>query len=328
MTHEISRRRLIGGAAALAGTTAVLHSRLVSGPASAAAPAAGRQVPAIYRLTIGTTEVTALCDGYLDIPPAAFPGADPETVRRLTERAFRPAGPMPTAVNAYAVNAGDRLFLIDAGTGSARGANLGHVVPALRAAGLAPENVDAILMTHLHIDHAGGLVDPDGRAIFPRAELLVAEADADFWLDPGLPSRATDGMRPSIQYAVAAMTAYAGMVTRFTPGASLAPGISSVSLSGHTPGHTGFVIGTGEDRLFIWADVIHVAAFQFPLPDLSIAFDVDPAAAVATRRRTFDMVAADRVLVAGMHLPFPGVGHVVREARAFAFVPEPWRANL
>lgn len=328
MAHDASRRSLIGSAAALAATTAIMRYPLVPGPALAAAPVAGRQVPAIYRLKIGGAEVTALCDGYLDIPPAAFPGADAETVGRLAERAFRPAGPMPTAVNAFAVNVGDRLFLIDAGTGSARGANLGHVVPALRAAGLAPENVDAVLMTHLHIDHAGGLVDPAGRAAFPSAELLVPEADADFWLDPGLPSRATDGMRPSIQYAGAAMTAYAGRVTRFTPGTSLGSGISSVALSGHTPGHTGFMIGTGADRLFIWADIIHVAAFQFPRPDLSVAFDIDPAGAVATRRRTFDMAATDRLLVAGMHLPFPGVGHVVREGDAFAFAPEPWRANL
>lgn len=322
-----SRRRIIGTAVAATTGAAATHFSMI-GCALAAAPAVGHQVPAVYRLSVAGAEVTALCDGYLDLSAAIFPGADAEAVRQLTERVFRPAGPIPTAVNAFAINMGGRLYLVDAGTGTARDATLGHVVPALRAAGLAPEQVDAVLMTHLHVDHAAGLVDRDGRAAFPRAELFMADADAAFWLDAGLPSRATEAMKPSIRYAAAAVAAYAGRVTRFQPGASPVPGIASVALHGHTPGHTGYVVGTGTDRLFIWADIIHVAAFQFPRPDWSSVFDVDPAATVATRRRAFDRAATDRLLVAGMHLPFPGIGHVVRDGEAFAFVPEPWRPNL
>lgn len=312
---SIPRRALLGAGIALPWTP----------PMSAVSPAApARQVPGVYRLRVGGFEVTALNDGHLGIPAAAFPGADPAEAADLQRTAFLPAGqPVRTPVNAFAVNAGDRLWLIDAGTGAARGATLGHVIPALRAAGIEPSMVDAVLMTHLHIDHAAGLTLPGGTAAFPNAELLVPEAEASFWL-PEAADNLPPGQRQSVPAARAAATAYRGRTTLYRPGASLASGIETLALPGHTPGHTGVMLGEGNARLFVWADVVHVAAFQFPRPGWGIGFDVDRDAATASRRRAMDMAAADRLRVAGMHLPFPGIGHVARGGEGYAFVPSSW----
>lgn len=315
MTRSITRRMALSAGTALAATKAF-----------AAAPLAGRQLPGAYRFRVGSFEVTALHDGQLGIPPALFAGAEPAEAARLARAAFVAEGaPVPTPVNAFAVNTGQRLFLIDAGTGAARGTALGHVAASMQAAGLSPDQVDAVLMTHLHIDHAAGLTRADGSAAFANAELFVPEAETGFWLAQGAETRMAEGQRASIRWAAAAATAYAGRSTRFVPGARIADGIESIALPGHTPGHTGFMIGTGAERLFLWADIVHVAAFQFARPDWRLAFDVDGPQAAATRARAMDQAASDRLMVAGMHLPFPGIGHVARAAEGYAFVPMPWR---
>lgn len=313
----VSRRRLLrSSAAAAAGATFAFSPRT----AGAAVPAAGKQFPAVQRWKIGSVEVTAFCDGFLNLAPTTVQGSGLDALTAF--------GPVPTSVNVFTVNTGGRLYLVDAGMGSARGSDLGHLVPALRAGGIAPEDIDAVLITHLHVDHTGGLVVADGRATFPRAELIVPETDAEFWLDPGLPSRAREVMKPSIQYAIAAEKAYGGRFTRFRAGASPAPGIESVSLPGHSPGHTGYMVGAGSERMLIWGDIIHFAPFQFGRPDWTVVFDYDPALATATRRRAFDMAVTDRLLVAGMHHPFPGLGRLGRKGDEFMFVQEPWRPNL
>lgn len=311
----ISRRTALVG---LAGLTA-------ASPVLAKAPLARQQVAQAYRLRVGRFEVIALGDGYLDIPPSLFPEADSDTVDDLARRSFLKPGPIPTAVNAFAINTGEMLYLVDAGCGGVRGPALGHLTDSLRAVGLDPAQVDAVLMTHLHIDHAAGLRTASGAAAFPNAELLVAEAEKTFWFDPGLPSRASAMMQPMISNAAASLAPYASRTTLFTPGREIAPGITCVPLPGHTPGHTGFLIESDGESLLIWGDIIHVGAYQFPRPDLSIAFDVDMQTAAATRLRMFEQAVSERILIAGMHVSFPGLGHVVRNGKGFAFAPLAWQ---
>ncbi|MEZ0171240.1 MBL fold metallo-hydrolase [Microvirga sp. TS319] len=274
------------------------------------------------RFTIGDYEVIALGDGHLDLAPSHFPEADRETAVRLTAAAGLPPGPVETAVNAFAIRTGNRVMLVDAGTGHVRGPRLGHAVEALAAAGIAPNEVDAVLMTHLHVDHAAGLRDARGEATFPKAELLVPEAEAAFWLDPGLPSRAPELMQPMITNAAASLAPYKGRTTLMTPGHQVAPGVTSVPLPGHTPGHTGYLIERGGERLLIWGDIIHVAALQLRHPEWSVIFDVDRPAAAAMRRRTLDWVASDELPVAGMHIGFPGLGRIVRDGTGYVLAPE------
>lgn len=261
---------------------------------------------------VGGIEVVALSDGRIDLPMALFPNAD---------TAVTGDAPVPTCVNAYLLKTPGRTYLVDAGMGGGRGDALGHVAAALASVGIAPEAIDAIVMTHLHSDHAGGLVDDAGRALYPDAELFVAEPEAAFWLDEGLPARAPDAMKPTIALATGAVASYAGRLTRFPPSGEVAPGITAVALPGHTPGHTGFLVESEGERLFIWADIVHAASLQVEHPDWTVGFDVDGQAAVASRRRAFEMAASDHLPVVGMHLDFPGFGRLVRSGSGYAYEP-------
>jgi glyoxylase-like metal-dependent hydrolase (beta-lactamase superfamily II) len=281
------------------------------------------QAPAHYRFTVGGLRVTALCDGHLALPATLFPAASEADGAALARAAFLPPGPVATAVNAFAIESGGRLYLVDAGVGPSRGPATGRLAAELRMAGFDPASVEAVLLTHMHVDHCGGLLDAAGEKLFRNAELLVAGAEHGFWREPGLAARMPATMGPAIATATAALDAYRGRTTLFTEG-EVAPGIAAVPLPGHTPGHSGFLLADGADSVLIWADVVHVAAIQFPHPDWGLVFDIDQAQAAATRVRTFDRVASERLRIAGMHLAFPGLGHVAREGAGWRYLPEPW----
>jgi glyoxylase-like metal-dependent hydrolase (beta-lactamase superfamily II) len=271
--------------------------------------------------------VTALIDGVLPLEREMFPGAvaAPAEADRLLDRAFEPRTGAVSPINAFAVNTGDRLVLVDAGTSNSMGPGFGAVPRNLEAAGIRPEDVDLVVLTHLHPDHAGGLLKPDGAPLFPAAEIAVAEAEHAFWTNDGVLAQAPAGARPFFEIARRSIAPYAARLRRFAPGAEVSPGLTAVAAPGHTPGHTLVRIASGAEQLLIIADSVHAAAFQFARPDWAIGFDADPAAASASRRRVLDMAAADRLLVAGSHLPFPGLGHVLKEGEAYAYVPETWR---
>ena len=323
MDPRTTRRDLLlsGAATALAAAVAPGLAR----SAAAAVPPAGTQAPGYYRLRVGGLEVTALLDGHLEIPPAMFslPAAE---ATELLRAAFRPDGPIRTPVNAFAVNTGERLYLVDSGTTRGFAPGVAHLPEALAAAGLSPDAVDAVILTHLHVDHAGGLVR-DGKAVYPNAQIVVADAEAAFWLDEAIEAKAPDEAKPFFAIAQASLAPYGDRVTRLSQGtAEAAPGFEVTPLPGHTPGHTGYVIGQGTDRLWLWGDIVHAAALQFPRPEATIAFDTDRAAAAASRGLAFDRAANERLLVAGVHLPFPGLGYVTRGAdgQGYRFEPAPW----
>jgi glyoxylase-like metal-dependent hydrolase (beta-lactamase superfamily II) len=314
-----SRRSLLTAGAAVAVTPWLPVA------AAARAPLAGKQVPGVYRTMVGGFEVTALLDGHLDLGRELFPAADPAATDALLDKAFLPQAPaIRTPVNAYAVNSGERLVLIDTGTAQAMGPGLGHLPASLQAAGIDPATVDAVLLTHMHPDHVNGLLTQQGVAAFPNAELLAAEAEAAFWLDESALGRAPAEVKPFFEMAQNAVKPYAARLRTFAPGGEALPGITSLAASGHTPGHTAYRVDSDGAQLLIWGDIVHVAALQFARPEWAITFDTDPSQAIDTRRRMFDMVVADRMAVAGMHLPFPGMGHVARDATGYAFVPVPF----
>jgi glyoxylase-like metal-dependent hydrolase (beta-lactamase superfamily II) len=228
-----------------------------------------------------------------------------------------------TAVNAYLVHTGSQLLLIDAGAGACFGPTLGKMLENVRAAGYAPEDVNAVLLTHLHPDHLCGLASADGQRVFPRATLWAARADADFWLSASRAQAAPPAMQPFFAMARKSLAPYdaAGAVRLFEGNAQILPGVSARLAPGHTPGHSAFLLESGGKGLLVWGDIVHSHAVQFANPQVSIEFDTDSAQAIRTRKALFAEAAQQQWLVAGAHLPFPGLGRVRKEAKAYAWVP-------
>lgn len=326
----IARRSFLQSAAAMATVAAAGIPLPAIRPAAAAAPVATDQAPGFYRLAVGDMQVTALNDGVLSLSADILSAPTDIPKAELLEDAFLAADAIPTSVNGYLVNLGDRLALIDTGAAGGMGEGLGLLASNLAAAGIDPADVDDILMTHLHPDHANGLLTVEKEAAFPNAMVHVAEAEAGFWRDDGMMSRAPAEAQPFFIAARDAIAPYdqAGRLNIIASPGEILPGVSAVAAPGHTPGHTLFMLSSGSDQLLVWGDIVHVAAIQFPRPDATVAFDTDQAQAAQSRAKVFDQVATDRTLVAGMHLGFPGIGHVARASEGYAFVPVVWTPNL
>jgi glyoxylase-like metal-dependent hydrolase (beta-lactamase superfamily II) len=288
---------------------------------------ATQQVPGVYHRRVGEITVTALNDGHQDVAMSTVRGIPAEEAAAMLRAAFRPV-PRRTTVNAFLIRVGGRVALVDTGCGPAK-PTVGRLAANLAAAGVAPEEVDTVLMTHLHPDHWGGLAGPGGMACFPRAELKLHAAEHAYWHDDAAMMRLPDPAARQLFFLGAreSLVPYRDRTTQFTAG-EVFPGVTAVPLPGHTPGHTGFLVASGAERLLIWGDIVHVQELQVPRPEVVMAVDVDPAGAAETRRRLFDRVAADRQAVAGMHLHFPALAHLARDGAGYRLVPDAWSLDL
>jgi glyoxylase-like metal-dependent hydrolase (beta-lactamase superfamily II) len=220
---------------------------------------------------------------------------------------------LPTSI--FAVTRGDTTVVIDAGGAPELDAELGLSRANLIASGIDPNRVSSVLMTHLHTDHYGGLTLPDGSAAFPNAELVLHGADHRFRFEAS---------EPAPDYMQRALAPYAGHMRLIEAGPVL-PDIEAIALPGHTPGHTGFLIGTGDERLLIWGDVVHLPAIQFANPQVSLRYDIDGDLARTSRQDTFARAARENLLIAGMHMDFPCFGHVLADGDAYRWIAEPYR---
>ncbi len=282
------------------------------------------QIPGVYHRCIGDIVVTALSDGYLDGTIDVLRNISQAESERMLHDAFRPG--RRTSVNAYLIYAAGRLALIETGSGDYLLPTAGKLQHNLRAAGIDPASIECVILTHMHPDHSAGLTDPKtGAKFFPNAELVVHENEPRHWQDDSAMSRASERAKKLyFQCAREQMAPYHNVMRTFTGSVDVFPGVRSVPLHGHTPGHSGYMISSGKETLLIWGDIVHVPEIQVPRPDVTIEFDTDPHAAAATRVRIFDQVVTDRQLIAGMHVHFPGFAHVVRSGDSYAMVPEPW----
>lgn len=268
---------------------------------------------------IGDLTITAVSDGYLHASFDFLANIDPVDAARMQENAGI-TDHTSIHINCYLVRRGGRTVLIDAGAGGFKQWG-GRLKTNLLLAGVQPSEIDAILLTHAHPDHVGGLMDASGEAVFPNAELVAHHREVAFWQDDGNLSRAPERARGNFLVARQAFDGYRDRLRTFEGGEVL-PGITAMSLPGHTAGHTGYRLDSDGKGLLVWGDIVHFPQIQVPRPDVSIAFDQDAHLAAETRTRLLDCVTAEQLLIAGMHLGEPGFARIKRNKLAYGVAYE------
>jgi glyoxylase-like metal-dependent hydrolase (beta-lactamase superfamily II) len=316
-------------AARFAALLALAATIAAPNPATAAAGQHHHQVPGFYRLQVGDLEVTALWDGTASFDPHWLQGQT--TIDGVVNAMREDPHLLDAADTGFLVNTGKRLILVDAGSGTWFGGGaLGRMAGSLRSAGYTPKEVDLVLVTHLHSDHIGGLTTQDGKRVYPNAEVYVAKEDSDFWLSPGIAAKARKDAQPFFQsvQAIAAPYIKAGKWHTFSGSESIVAGMQLVPLHGHTPGHTGYEFSSNGQKILFWGDTIHAQRLQLQHPEVTVVFDIDPAAAAATRDQLLPELARGDVVIAGPHMLFPSLGRLHKAEHGYSWAPvsftNPW----
>lgn len=316
---EPNRRQLLAGASALSA------SGLLAGTALAKAPMLGNIGPAFYRFKLGTMEATVISDGPLSFPDSTkiFLKAPDDEIRKLLVDEFLPADAVRMEQNILVLNTGDKLVMFDTGLLSMKPApNLpsGRIMQSLAEAGIKPEEIDAIVLTHPHIDHAGGIMSADGKTRnFPNAQIYTTEADFNFWQNEKL-----IGTRAESSYRTFAKNVLPNKdrLVMVKDGQEILPGIQAISSPGHTAGHTSYMITSAGKSLCFTGDIAH-HTILLRKPKMAVIFDTDGEMAAATRVRMCDMLASQKVPALIFHLPWPGIGNIARDGDGYKFLPVP-----
>jgi glyoxylase-like metal-dependent hydrolase (beta-lactamase superfamily II) len=286
-----------------------------------------QQIPGVYHHCVGDIVVTAISDGFLDGTLDVLRNISQDEARRILTDNFRPA--RRTAVNAFLIWSAGRLALIETGSGNYLQPTAGKVLTNIKAAGVDPAAIEAVLLTHMHPDHSAGLTDmATGTRNYPNAELIMHENEPAHWFDDAKMAQGTEREKKLFFQAGREQVApYKDRWRLFRDG-EVFPGVTAIARSGHTPGHTTYMISSGEDQLLIWGDTVHVPEVQTARPEVCMDFDTDKDMAASSRRKVFDMAATDRLLVTGMHLHFPGFAHLVRNGTGYLLIPAAWEQAL
>jgi glyoxylase-like metal-dependent hydrolase (beta-lactamase superfamily II) len=301
----ITRRKVMAGAAGLV--------------------AAGLPLPALARhhaFQLGSFEVTVVSDGALSLPISfVLPDTPPATIDALFTANGLDANRLQSQVNVVVVKAGAETILIDAGAGGDFMAGLGQFPDGLKAAGVDAEKVTKVIFTHAHADHLWGVIDDFDTSRYANAQHLMSAAELDHWRQPDLASRVPEAFQAMAAGTARRLKLIDDLIKPVKPGDEIAPGMTLIDTSGHTPGHVSVLLASGDERLLIGGDVLTQSTVSFARPDWRWGADMDAPKAAATRRRTLDMLATDRIALLGTHLPWPGVGRVERAGDAYRFVP-------
>jgi glyoxylase-like metal-dependent hydrolase (beta-lactamase superfamily II) len=282
-----------------------------------------QQIPGVYHRKVGDIVVSAISDGYLDGSLDVMRNVDLDAAARILKEAFRPA--RRTSVNAFLIHSKGRTAIVDTGSGNYLLPTAGFVQHNLAGAGIDPGSIDTVLLTHMHPDHSAGLTDmTNGERLYPNAELVMHENEPKHWFDDGAMAKADERAKKLYFQAGREQVAPYKDRTRLFRQGEVFPGVTAVPSVGHTPGHTAYLVSSGNDQLMIWGDTVHVPEVQTAIPAAGMAFDTDLAAAAAARKRMFDRVCADGVLIAGMHVHFPSFSRLKRKGDAYELIAEPW----
>jgi glyoxylase-like metal-dependent hydrolase (beta-lactamase superfamily II) len=323
----------------LAGLTLAAASVVVPRAVADPDPAPGSRPPApgapalpdpdVYAFQLGGCEAYVVHDGALTMPgiqPSWAPEAAKPELESLLKREYLPVDHVALSVNVVVIKGPGGVMLFDGGAGASFGPAAGRLVKGLAKIGIAPVDVKWIFVTHAHMDHIGGLVEGNA-LVFPAAKIIAAKTEVDFWsgANPDL-----SGMRTPAEARTQMAGAIKGCLEVLKPNLELkgpgkvTPSVELVASPGHTPGHAMFLVSEGDDKLLVFGDIVHLWALQFPHPEWTMAYDVDPKQAIATRKKVFEKAAADRPLLAGYHMPFPGLGHARSAGKGYEWAPRPW----
>jgi glyoxylase-like metal-dependent hydrolase (beta-lactamase superfamily II) len=295
---------------------------LIAVASQAAAPMVKTQAPGYYRTMLGDFEITALSDGSHPFPiDTVMTHIEAGLIKQDLDHADL-AAPVQGSINAFLINTGSKLILVDAGAGVLYGACCDKLLGNLRAAGYQPEQVDEVLLTHLHKDHAGGIMS-QGKAVFPNAVLRLSQTESDYWLGAANKAKAPEFLSTFFDAAKAAVAPYQA-AARYQPYqqfGQLETGIEALPAPGHTPGHAMYRVQSGGQTLLIWGDIVHVAAIQLPHPQATLKYDSSEADARQTRARLLQTAANEHTLIGAAHIAFPGLGHIRKAGQGYDWLP-------
>ena len=303
------------------------------------APFQHRAAPGWTRFNHGAFECTVVTDGQIRMgaPHTTFHGGTDANIDALLHAALLPTDRVVLEQNVLLVNTGDQMILFDCGAGNdprfggkTFGSHVGRTLTNLQAAGIDPESIDVIALTHAHSDHCWGLVDAAGRPVYRNARIAVSDVDVDYWtdlarLDTSEGARMSDTIRDLFLGAHKSLSPYlaTGRVTRLSDGQEVAPGITAHLRGGHSPGHLMYRIESERALLTVWGDVAHHPVLLLAHPEWGFIYDFDQVAAAKTRVEVFDEVVATRSAVLAYHFPFPGRGHLQRTDGRLHWIPLP-----
>jgi glyoxylase-like metal-dependent hydrolase (beta-lactamase superfamily II) len=321
--QTIPRRALLGAGAA----SAVLPHLT----AQAFAPPRGTVPAAWYRFRIGEFEATIVSDGILPLgdPVAAFPASPKPEIEALLNSNFLAPNAATLEQNALILNTGRQLILFDTGMGESMGAasqmfgpTTGKLLANMRAAGIEPEQIDLVVLTHAHCDHCWALVDAKGNRTFPNAQVAINEKDLVFWTDEAN-KKGPDFMVPFIDGARKNLSAYRDRMVMVKDEQPVVPGVVALATPGHTVGHTCYAITSGSTTVVNTGDLAHHQVLLLRKPLWEFAYDTDPKLSAQSRSRMLDRLAKDKHMILSYHFPWPGLGHVAREGDGFGWYAAP-----
>jgi len=323
MSNPLSRRSL------LALTAGLGASAMLDGNALAREPKLGTQSPYFHRFNLGSAEVTVVSDGPLPLgnPKGTFTGATDDEIKKMLSDNFLAPDNIVLEQNSPIVNTGDKLVLFDTGMGSSKlfGPTTGRQQKSMAEAGIKPEDIDAIVFSHAHIDHIGGVVDDAGKVLFPNAQYYIAQSDLDYWTDEG---KLVGPNKDFIVHARKNLLPVRDRIVFFKDGQEFLPGIQALAAPGHTVGHSIFMISSGDKSFAFLADLTHHQILLMEKPRMEFSYDTDPKQAAQSRVKMLDMLAANKIAVMSYHYPWPGVGHVVKNGEGFHYIAQPMQMVL